>query len=183
MTNFNRLILATFLSTTMFMIGNPTINVRVMQGLDTNTVALGTIIICVGGSLAGAAWNRWGKALYPYWGLLSTLEALMFGVINTYYYVSNDAISYYIVAALVNGFIVRNLVCGGNRLRSLLFEGELREKYDNTNMMAMSVATVVGSVINIVLEPTLQYALIIEFIGDVIDNILYYSAWKSTLKQ
>ena len=182
MTKFNRLILASFLSSTLFMVGTPTINVSVMSHINNNTVATGTIIVCLGGSLAAVLWNRWGKALYPYWGLLNILEALLLGAADAYYYVSNDAISYYLVAALVNGIIVRNLVCGGNKLRSILFEGEERERYDNINMMAMSIGTVVGSAINMMWCPPLEYALIAEFVGDIIDNILYYSVWKSTLK-
>lgn len=179
----NPLILASFLSTLFFGIGMPVETTYIFHALAPKAIALRDIIVCLGSLLATNLWNRYGDKLYPYWGILAILEVVCTAIIMAGLFIfPGMETTYFIGMGLVNALIVRNMVCGGNKLRALLFEGKERELFDNYNMMAMSSAVIIGGIVNLLYTPPIWLAFTCIFIGVTVDNILYWRVWKNSQK-
>ena len=108
---------------------------------------------------------------YRQYCVLETLATIFCTIlcINT-----NNIIVYYILDTLFFCLITRNIICGIIKLTANRYKDEKeRVIFDNNNNIAASVATIIGSLIAMILKLDFNIMLIIATIGNAIDNIFY----------
>ena len=92
--------------------------------------------------------------------------------------------SYYIIDTLIFSIVTRNICCGGVKLRAIRYNSEIeREHFDNNNNSVSAIATILGSVIAMILDLDFVTMLWIATFGNAIDNIFYIFIFKNTYKK
>ena len=92
--------------------------------------------------------------------------------------VNNNIFAYYLVDTLIFAVITRNIICGGVKLKSIRYKTEKdREHFDNNSNSAHAIATIIGSIIAMVLDLDFVVMLWIATCGAMIDNIFYVYFW------
>ena len=86
---------------------------------------------------------------------------------------TQNIIAYYILDTIILSVVTRNIVCGNIKLKSLRYNTEKdRQKFDNNNNSASSIATIIGSCVAMFINLDFNTMLIIATIGNSIDNII-----------
>lgn len=89
--------------------------------------------------------------------------------------------AYYIIDMLIFSIVTRNIFCGGVKLKAIRYNSEEdREHFDNNNNSASAIATILGSIIAMILNLDFSVMLWLATIGNTIDNIFYIFIFKST---
>lgn len=179
----DKMLLATFLSTVFYSMAYPTIHKEIVQHISDYMIALEQIVSCLGIILASGLWNKHSDALFKKFPLFCVLETVA-GVITTVYaLISDNIVVYYILDTFVFAVITRNIICGGNRLRSERYRQESeREQFDNNNLSASAIATIIGSLVAMVLDLDFGIMLCIATFGNALDNILYIQIYSEQQK-
>ena len=177
------MLLATFLSTVFYSIAYPTIHKEIMLHISDFMIASEQIISCFGIVLASVLWNKYSDILFRKFTLFCVLETVA-GITTTIYtLMSDNIIVYYILDTFVFALITRNIICGGNRLRSERYRQESeRERFDNNNLSASAIATIIGSCIAMIVDLDFKIMLCIANFGNALDNILYIQVYREQQK-
>ena len=170
----DKMLFATFLTTVFYSLAYPTIHKEIVQHISDFMIALNQIVCCLGIVVVSGLWNKYSDALFQKFTLFCVLETVT-GIITTVYaLLSDNIVVYYILDTFVFALITRNIICGGNRLRSERYRQESeRERFDNNNLSASAVATIIGSCVAMVLDLDFGVMLCIATFGNALDNILY----------
>ena len=145
-------------------------------------LALNSIILCMSGIVFPILWNKYRK-LYNSYGILLAIEVVGYTIIGALIYtgiIGNAA--YYLLETLLFSTISKNIICGGNRLRSIRYNSEqLRERYDNNSTIVSNSSSLIGFSISIIITIPVNISFILITLGVCIDNIFYYSAYRKSL--
>lgn len=178
------MLLATFLTTIFYASTYPYIHKEVMQYASDSFIALNQIINCVSIVVFGSFWNKKGDKLFKFYPLFCVLECLLGIAISIYATVSKDILAYYILDTVVFALITRNIICGGIKLRALRYKTEeSRVKFDNNDNSVCSIATIIGSVIAMILNLPFEAMLWLATLGNCIDNVFYICIYRSSTKK
>lgn len=147
-------------------------------------VALLQIIDCFSILIFSYIWNKKTDKMFKYYREYCVIETIVTILATTYCLLSGNIVSYYILNGVIFSLITRQIICGGIKLRAQRYNTEdKRTNYDNKNNMASSAATIIGSLLAIVLKLDFSIMLIISTIGNVIDNIFYIIIYTKQIKQ
>ena len=175
------MLLATFLSTIFYSATYPYIHKEIMANVSDSIIALNQIINCLSIVLLGLVWNKKSDKLFKYYPVFCVSEIVL-GVVSTIWVtVTGNIIAYYIIDTLIFAIVTRNIICGGVKLRAIRYHSETaREHFDNNNNSASAIATIIGSVVAIILELDFTVMLWLATFGNAIDNILYIAIFVKT---
>ena len=82
---------------------------------------------------------------------------------------------------MIFAIVTRNICCGGVKLRAIRYNTEIeREHFDNNNNSASAIATILGSIIAMMLDLDFSIMLWISTIGGAIDNMFYFVIFENT---
>lgn len=178
------MLLATFLTTLFYSATYPYIHKNIMMVASDQIVALNQIINCLSIVIFGSLWNKFSDKLFALYPAICVMETIL-GIGSTIFAVrAKNIVAYYIIDTLIFAVVTRNICCGGVKLKALRYKTETaREHFDNNNNSASAVATIIGSLIAIVLNLDFEIMLCIATLGNAIDNIFYIIIYKSTRKE
>ena len=175
------MLVATFLTTIFYSATYPYIHKEVMVNVSDSIIALSQIINCLSVVILGSLWNKKSDKLFKYYPEFCVGEtALSIGsaILAT---TTHNIIAYYIIDTLIFAIVTRNICCGGVKLRAIRYNSEAdREHFDNNNNSASAIATIIGSVIAMILNLDFVIMLWLATLGNAIDNIFYIFIFKST---
>lgn len=169
------MVVATFITTLFYSSTYPYIWVQVMNNISNKYVAITQIIGCISVIIFSSLWNKKSDSLFKFYPLFCILETIVSLLLLLYLLIfSLNLRFYYIANTIIFALITRNICCGGIKLRAKRYPNEkARETFDNINNSFSAIATIIGSGIAIILKLPIEIMLIIAFIGNIIDNIIY----------
>lgn len=174
------MLLATLLTTLFYSATYPYIHKEVVSNVSDSIIALNQIINCISIIVYGRIWNKKSDILFKFYPMFCILETLLSIGSATLAIVSGNVISYYIIDTLIFAIVTRNICCGGVKLRAIRYRTEKeREHFDNNDNSVAAIATIIGSLIAMILELDFNVMLIIATIGNTIDNIFYICIFYS----
>lgn len=175
---------ATFLSTIFYSATYPYIHQKIMMNADSQIIAVNQIINCISIIFFGMLWNRFGEKLFNYYHIFCIIESLLGVVTTIFVIITQQIVIYYILDTFAFAIITRNIICGGIKLCALRYVNpDLREKFDNNNNSAASMATIIGSIIAMFLNLDFSIMVCIATLGNIIDNIFYIVIYFETKKK
>lgn len=181
------MLLATLLTTLFYSATYPYIHKEVVSNVSDSIIALNQIINCISIIVYGRIWNKKSDRLFKFYPMFCILETLLSIGSAIWAIVSGNVLSYYIIDTLIFAIVTRNICCGGVKLRAIRYRTEKeREHFDNNNNSMSAIATIIGSVIAMVLNLNFNIMLILATVGNAIDNLFYicifYNQKKSSRK-
>lgn len=146
-------------------------------------IALNSIIICVSGVIFPILWNKY-RRLYNTYSLLLLLEVIGYITIGILIYTGIIGnLAYYLLETFLFATISKNIICGGNRLRSMRYNSEkLREAYDNNSTIVANGSSLIGFGASFLITIPVNVSFILITLGVCIDNIFYYRVYKQNNK-
>ena len=175
------MLLATFISTIFYSATYPYIHKEVMAYVSDSIIALNQIINCLSIVILGSLWNKKSDKLFKHYSAFCIGETILSIGSTILATTTHNIIAYYITDTLIFSIVTRNIICGGTKLRAIRYNTETkREHFDNNNNSASAIATIIGSVIAMVLDLDFSIMLWLATFGNAIDNIFYVFIYKST---
>ena len=173
--------MATFLTTIFYSATYPFIHKLIMESVSDNIVALNQIINCLSIVLLGSLWNKKSDKLFKYYSAFCVGETILSVFSAIWATTTGNIMAYYIIDTLIFAIVTRNICCGGVKLRAIRYNTEEdREHFDNNNNSSSAIATIIGSVIAMILNLDFGAMLWLATLGNAIDNIFYIFIYKST---
>ena len=178
------MLLATFLTTIFYSTTYPYIHKEVMANVSDSIIALNQIINCLSIVILGSLWNKKSDKLFKHYPTFCILETVLSISLTIWATTTNNIMAYYIIDTLIFAVVTRNICCGGVKLRAIRYNTEEdREHFDNNNNSASAIATILGSVIAMILDLDFSLMLWLATFGNAIDNIFYIFIYKSTQRK
>ena len=152
-----------------------------MQNVSDTIIALNQIINCLSIVILGSLWNKKSDKLFKYYPVLCISETIL-GVCSTIWAtLTHNILAYYIIDTLIFAIVTRNICCGGVKLRAIRYKTETdREHFDNNNNSMSAIATIIGSMLAIILKLDFVAMLWLATIGNAVDNIFYIFIYRRT---
>ena len=174
-------LLATFLTTIFYSATYPYIHKEIMAHVSDSIIALNQIINCLSIVILGSLWNKKSDKLFKYYPMFCICETILSICSTIWATTTHDIMAYYIIDTLIFSIVTRNICCGGVKLRSIRYNSEVeREHFDNNNNSASAIATIIGSVIAMLLDLDFVIMLWLATVGKSIDNVFYIFIYKNT---
>lgn len=175
------ILISTFLTTIFYSATYPYIHKEIMAHVSDSIIALNQIINCLSIIMLGSLWNKKSDKLFKYYPVYCVCETIL-GIGSTVWAtITNNIVSYYIIDTLIFAIVTRNICCGGVKLKAIRYNSEAdREHFDNNNNSASAIATIIGSLIAMILDLDFAIMLWLATIGNAIDNIFYLCIFKNT---
>lgn len=168
------IIMATFLTTLFYASTYPYINKIIISNASSNLIAMNQIGNCLSIIIFSTLWKKYNDKLYKHFRFFCISETLSIISICILTILTENIIMYYILDTLFFCIITRNIICGGITLRANRYKKEKeRVEFDNNDNIAASAATIIGSLIAMILKLDFNIMLIIATIGNMIDNVFY----------
>ena len=184
MKRLDGMLIATFLTTIFYSATYPYIHKEIMANVSDSVISLSQIINCLSIVILGSLWNKKSDKLFKYYPIFCIGETIL-SMCSTIWAVStHNIMAYYIIDTLIFSIVTRNICCGGVKLRAIRYNSETeREHFDNNNNSASAIATIIGSIIAIILDLNFSFMLWLATLGNAIDNIFYIFIYKNTQKK
>ena len=179
----NLMHLANLLCTIFYSMSYPYIYKYLVEAVSSEYIGMEQLIACIGSVVIGTLWNKHGDRLFQHYAKIVIAETvadlmLFIGVI-----VTGNLKSYFIFNVLIYAVITRNLSCGGIKMRAKVNPTEqLRERFDNNSNSINSVATILGTLTELLFDFELSTLFILAMIGGIIDNFIYMYIFKKLRK-
>ena len=168
------MLLATFLTTVFYSSTYPYIHKEIMANVSDSVIALNQIINCLSVVILGSLWNKKSDKLFKYYPTFCICETILSIGSTIWAVVTHNIMAYYIIDTLIFSIVTRNICCGGVKLKAIRYNTEVeREHFDNNNNSASAIATIIGSVIAMMLDLDFSIMLWLATLGNAIDNIFY----------
>ena len=171
-----------FWSVLFFSAAFPMTHKWLMTEVSDKLIAFNGLVGSVGIIVVNSLFNKYGDKMFKLFMLSVALEMLVYATILPL--VGFNKITptfYYLTTTFVDIVLLRNIVCCNNRLRRMLYDREIREKYDNSCPIANAAGTIIGSCIGMFSLP-LWLAWCCVAAGVVIGDVFLILAHRSTTK-
>lgn len=177
------MLLATFITTLFYSATYPYIHKEIMQNVSETVIAINQIINCISIIFFGAVWNKYSNKVFKYYPAICVTETILGVLSSLWATITGNVLAYYVIDTLIFAIVTRNICCGGVKLRAIRYKTETeREHFDNNNNSANAIATIIGSVIAMVLELDFVAMLWLATIGNAVDNVFYIFIYRNTLR-
>ncbi len=177
------LIHAAFWSVLFFAAAFPVTHKWLMTEVSDKLIAFNGLVGSVGIIVVNSCFNKYGDRMFKLFRLSVALEIVVYATILPL--VGFGKITptfYYLTTTFVDIVLLRNIVCCNNRLRKLLYDKEVREKYDNSCPIANAAGSIIGSCIGMLSLP-LWLAWCFVAAGVVIGDIFLFAAHHSAVRK
>ena len=142
------LLLSTFWSTLFISAGTPMTHKFIMSQVSSQLIAAKGMMLSIGIILVNSMFTKYGKSIYKFYRCFLIVEmAIYIALIPLMVYNSIPTWAYYIMTAMCDMVVARNIICCNNRMRRLIYHGEDREMHDNLRPVMQSVACIGGNLI------------------------------------
>ena len=180
---FDGMLLATFITTLFYSATYPYIHKEIMQNVSDTIIALNQVINCLSIVILGSLWNKKSDKLFKFYPVLCISETILSVCSTIWATLTQNILAYYIIDTLIFAIVTRNICCGGVKLKAIRYKTETdREHFDNNNNSMSAIATIIGSVIAIILKLDFVAMLWLATIGNAVDNIFYIFIYRKTRK-
>lgn len=178
------MLLATFITTLFYSATYPYIHKEIISEVSDSTIALNQIINCISIVVFSTLWNKKSSSLFQFYPVFCVAETVL-GISSTILAtVTHNVLVYYIVDTLIFAIVTRNICCGGVKLRAMRYKTEKeREQYDNNDNSVCAIATIIGSLIAMLLKLNFIPMLWIATLGNAVDNMFYIAIYRKQLKE
>lgn len=152
-----------------------------ITNISEKYIAMNSIILCLATIIFGSVWERIGDKFYKHYGTLLISESVFYIALITL--VLTNSISYkfyYLIDTLLFTFITKNIIFGGNKLKSKRYKDSDRNSFDNNSTIVNNIASLLGFTISLLLNIDKTIAFLFMGIGVSVDNVFYYRAYKKT---
>ena len=157
----------------------PFIHLYLMRGITEKIISFNQITICISIIIINNLWNKFSDKLYKHYQKILLFEGVLYFVLHLGMFLNILTPSlYYIADTLLFCLVTKNIICGGNKLRSIVYKDENREKYDNIIPIAAAISTLIGAGIALVFDIKIEIAFILSWVGIAIDNVFYWFAYN-----
>ena len=170
-------------SNLFYSLSYPVVHTYLMSSVNSQTVSVCSLTSCIIVALVNKSWLRYSKKLYEYFKHLLVIETMVYSLLVGM--ILSNFISpwtYYIFDTLLFATITNNIICGGTKLKSLRYQGEEREKFDNSVNYWANISCIIGFLISSIITFSWRIGFIIIFISVVVDNGFYYIVYRQTSK-
>lgn len=143
---------------------------------ETITLAISTIVIT-------SLFNKYSEKIFEHFKLYCVVECLLFAIILPA--VGTGLITpsnYFIVNITIAPVVGRMINCSATRLRRMVYDREMRERYDNCHQIALAAAGIIGGVLGMI-EIPLWVAWSLVAVGVVIDDVFYWIIYNQVTKE
>lgn len=176
------LLLSAFWSTLFLSAGTPVTHKFVITQVSSQLIAMKGMMLSIGTILVNSTFNKYGKSIYRFYRLFLIVEMVIYlALIPLMVMGSLPAWVYYVMTAMCDMVIARNIICCNNRMRRLIYHGEDREMHDNCRPIMQSVACIGGNLIACCGLPVSTSWWMIG-IGVVLGDILFWVAYHQAPK-
>lgn len=173
------MLLATFITTLFYSASYPYIHKVIISNVSETIIALSQIINCVSIVFFGLIWNRFSQKIFKFYPAFCITETVLSILSTVIMIITKNILVYYVIDTLIFAIVTRNICCGGVKLKSIRYKTETtREHFDNSNNSANAMATIIGSLIAMILKLDFEKMLCIATVGNSIDNIFYMVIYK-----
>lgn len=181
---FDGIIAATFLTTMFYSSTYPYIHKFIISIIPDSFIAGQQIVNCISIILFGWIWNKLPDKLFRWFPLFCILEFVTTISATSFIIVTGNVAAYYILDTVFFAIVTRNIVCGIFKLRARRYRTEQqRTEFDNLDNSAAALATIIGSVISMIMSFDFHTMLIIASFGNLIDNVLYIIIYYKTIQK
>ena len=178
------MLFATFITTLFYSASYPFINKVIISNVSEAVIALSQIINCISIVFFGFIWNKFSHKLFKFYPVFCVLEMLLSISSTILVITTGNIFAYYIMDTLIFAIVTRNICCGGVKLRALRYNTETaREHFDNNNLSANAIATIVGSIVAMILKLDFISMLWVATVGNAVDNIFYIFIYRNCTKE
>lgn len=182
--NLDAMLIATFITTLFYSATYPFIHKQIMSSVSESIIAMNQIINCVSIIFFGTIWNKKSDRLFRFYPLFCIAETVL-GVMSTVWAtLTENIVAYYVIDTLIFAIVTRNICCGGVKLRAMRYKTETaRECFDNNNNSANAIATIIGSIVAVILRLDFVQMLWLATLGNAVDNLFYLCIYKKQTKE
>jgi len=177
---------AAFLVPFVFALSYPTVNQKIFSNITPKIISINSMIICIAIIVSGKIWKKYEVVLYKHYDKFLCIESLAYIIIvSLILYSKINYYEYFLLDTIIFAIISKSIHFGCNSLKLQYFSDlEERKNYDNDNMIYCSAGTLIGSVLNIFIGPSVTTAFLAVIVGVSIDNIIYlYLFYKLNKKK
>ena len=178
---FDGMLLGALFATIFYSASYPCIHKVIMENISDKLIALSQITNCLSIVFFGFIWNR-QKILFRYFPIFCFCEIILTFSLTIYVITTNYIRAYYIADTLIFAIVSRNIICGGNKLKTLMYSDDERAKYDNNESSCYAIATIIGSLISMITNSGFVFMLWVATIGNAIDNMFYLYTYNKIRK-
>lgn len=172
------LLLSTFWSTLFLSAGTPVTHKFLMTQVSSQLIATKGMLMSIGAILVNSVFTKYGKKIYRFYKWFLMVEVVLYMALIPMIIVGViPARAYYMMTAVCDMVIARNIICCNNRMRRLIYNGEDRETHDNLRPVMQSVACVAGNLISCCGLP-LSTSWWMIGIGVVVGDVLFWVAYR-----
>ena len=178
---FDGMLLGALFATIFYSASYPCIHKVIMENISDKLIALSQITNCLSIVFFGFIWNR-QKILFRYFPIFCFCEIILTFSLTIYVITTNDIRAYYIADTLIFAIVSRNIICGSNKLKTLIYSDDERAKYDNNESSCYAIATIISSLISMIANSGFVFMLWVATIGNAIDNMFYLYTYNKIRK-
>lgn len=175
----NLMLFSNFISTLFYAASYPYIYVELVKTVTRGYISFEQFATCGSIVIFGAVWNKYGDKLFKYYQKFLIVEI----VVDTYLFIDvivrQDLRFYFVLNILIYVIITKNITCGGIKMRAKVHPDEAsRERYDNNSNSVYAIATILGTLLIVVVPINLKGLFILALIGNTIDNFFYLYIYR-----
>lgn len=161
----------------------PVVHTVTVKNLDSRLLSVSSLISCILVIVVNKIWIGKSEKLYKKFGFMLFFESFLYFIVLTMILTKTiTPQTYYIIDVLLFSSITRSVICGGNRLKSIRYQGKSREEFDNKIVIYCNIASVIGYAVSSILKIPINIAFLIMYVGIISDNFIYYFIYKKTSK-
>lgn len=175
------LVKSALISNIFYAMGYPLVQKILITNVTYKYIALNAIILCISTIILGKLWDECSKNLYKVYGLMQVLKSAFY--IALLMLIINNSLSYrfyYVADTFVMAFISKNIIFGSNKLKSLRYNQDDRNKFDNKSLIASNLASLLGLTISLLIHVSTNVAFVFLTLGMIIDAAFNYKVFKIT---
>lgn len=173
------LVIGGALSNLFYSVAYGVVHTTCMQAVSSNILSFASLINCILTAVITKIWLDYSKKLYKTFGVLLISEAIVYGILTILFVTGAvNPEMYFIFDAILSAAITRNIICAGTRLKSIRYDGDKREQFDNKTVLYCEITSIIGYGFSSIYTMPTNLAFVAMFVGIAIDNIFYYYIFK-----
>lgn len=177
------MLIANFVSVLFYSMSYPYIYAQTCKIVPTHYISIEQLLSCIGTIIFCWLWNKYSDKLFNHYAKIIVAETLLDVILFADVMIRNNLKFYFLLNVIICAIVTRNMVCGGTKMRAMVNPTERdREQYDNNSNIAVSVATLLGTVAAFIYMPDFKVLCVLALIGNVSDNVLYWHIYRQIKK-
>ena len=177
----DKLILAEFLASMLYSIGVPGMNISTYSNMSSKLLSLLNLIGTITGIFIPILWVKYGKKIYKYTVKLTVIEITEY-VILLILLLCNliTPVILTVIEKTAISVVTRNLSSASIIIHAERYNTkDKRYTFDTVSNAVVPIGTVIGYLLNVVVDISVEFSFGIFVIGVIIYDLLYISVIKN----